>query len=106
LSNRPVAEIEVLELGDEEFGAARRDVVGVPPRGGLDHLRRPVHRREPAAVAALADEAGRHAVPAADLQDAIVGLHVERVHDCAQARTHEVMPARWSARRARASRLG
>ena len=39
-----VAEVEVLEPRNEEFGLSGIDVGGVPPRGRLNHLRRTIDR--------------------------------------------------------------
>ena len=86
LVEAPVAEVGVLEPGDEELGRAVGDIGGVPPRRGLDHLRRAVDRRQPRA--ALAHQRGRDAVPAADLQHALAGPHVEPVHHAAQPLAH------------------
>jgi len=64
-----LAQIGVLERRHEELGPARLDVGRIAARGGLDHLGRTVDRREMPALEALADEGGRHSVPATALED-------------------------------------
>jgi hypothetical protein len=76
-----VAEVGVLDVRDEELGLSGIDVRGVPARGGLDHLRRPVNRGQPAAVEPLADHGRGHAVAASDLEHAVVGTNAKLIDD-------------------------
>jgi hypothetical protein len=76
-----IAQVEVLQLPDQELGSPRRDVTGVAARSGLDHLLRAVDGRQAASVEALADERCGDAVPAADLEHTVVGTDAEVVDD-------------------------
>jgi len=46
-----LAEIDRLELSDQELGATRLHEGLVPTPRSVDHLRRPIDRRQPAVVA-------------------------------------------------------
>ena len=85
----PVAELEVLELGDEELDSAGFHMRRVPARGGIDHLGRTVDRGQRAVPQALADERGGDAVAAADLEDAVIRSDVQLLDDGAQSLTHD-----------------
>ena len=69
----PLAEVEVLQPGDEELRRPGRDVRSVAPRRRGDHLRRAIDRGQPPAVEPLADERRRDPMPAADLEDPVHG---------------------------------
>jgi hypothetical protein len=89
----PVSQVQALEFGDEELGDAGLDVRGVPAVRGLDHVRGPVHRGQPAAVEPLAHERRRDALPASDLQHPVIGPDVQLLDDRAQPLAHAGDPA-------------
>ena len=85
-----LAEVEVLEVANEELGSAGVDVLGVAPGCRVDHVRRAVDRGEPARpVQTLQDERRRDAVAAADLQHAVVGAQIQLLDDAPQALAQE-----------------
>jgi hypothetical protein len=74
-----VAEVGLVQRRHLERRPAGGDVVGIPPGRRLDHRRRPVDRVDAAAVQLLAHQRHRDAVPAADLQEAIGRLDLQRL---------------------------
>ena len=70
-----VAEVRLFEAGLDEAQLVRVGAVSLPRR--RDDLRGAVERRDAPAAEPLADERGRHAVPAADLEDSVVRRHVQ-----------------------------
>jgi hypothetical protein len=55
----------------------------------LDHLRRAVDRRQPAAVETFAHEGRRNPVPAPNLENPVIRTDVELLDDRSQAFTHD-----------------
>jgi hypothetical protein len=80
-----VAEVEILEVPNEELGLPGLDERRVPSTGSLDHLRRAVDRRQPAVDEPLADHRRRNSMSTADLEDAVAGTNAELVDDPLQA---------------------
>jgi hypothetical protein len=85
-----LAEVQLLELGDEELGLSCRDVLGVAALRRLDHLGGAVDSREAPPVEPLADIGRRDALAAADLEHAVARLDAELVDDFQQAVAHSV----------------
>jgi hypothetical protein len=68
-----VAEIDVLEIPDEELGLPGLDVRRIPARCRSDHRRRAIDRSKSTVIESLADERGGDAVPASDLEHSFTG---------------------------------
>ena len=83
-----LAEVDILERGDEELRTPRRHELRVPAGRRRDHRRRPVERRQVPRLEALADERRRDAVPATDLEDAVAGTEIEPVDDRLEPTAH------------------
>jgi hypothetical protein len=83
-----VAEIEVLEVGDEELRLARRDVRRVACPSRLDHLRGAVDRGEAPGVQQVAHHRRGDTGAAPDLEHPVVRPDVERLDDPAQPLAH------------------
>src|SRR3954466_2091904 len=71
LVEAPIAEVDVLQPDGLEHRPARVDVLAVPPRGHLDHLRRAVDRGDRSGRQPLADQGDRDPMAAADLEQAV-----------------------------------
>ncbi len=83
-----LAEVELLEVRDEELSFPGLDVRCIAPRSCLDHLRGAIDRGQSAPVEPLADYRRGHPVTAANLEDTVVGTNAELIDDRPESLTH------------------